>query len=424
LQRADENPPVLFFSSFTAYGPARFADLQDSATIRTAMTTTLLHVGNAITPKGEISGAGILIRDGGIEAIGPRADLTLPSGAQEVRAEDCIAIPGFIDVHIHGAGGRDVMEGSADALGAVTAKLAQFGTTSLLATTVTADADDTCRAVEGISSYIATQHETNKPRAEILGIHFEGPFLSKERRGVHPTEFLQLPSAEFLQRLIHASSGNARIITIAPELLGAMPCIDAARSLGMVVSIGHTDATYEQSRAAVAHGAHHATHVYNAMRPFTHRDPGVIGAVLTTPEVTAELIADGIHVDEIAMKVLLQAKGASGVVLISDGLSATGMPDGKYMLGSMEVTVSGGVCRNAEGKLAGSTLTLDRALRNVVKLGVPLAGAVQMLTLNPATLLGIEFKKGALRTGADADIVLLNDSLEIAQVWARGDSVH
>jgi N-acetylglucosamine-6-phosphate deacetylase len=419
-----KNPPVLFFSSFTAYGPARFADLQDSATIRTAMTTTLLHVGNAITPKGEISGAGILIRDGGIEAIGPRADLTLPSGAQEVRAEDCIAIPGFIDVHIHGAGGRDVMEGSADALGAVTAKLAQFGTTSLLATTVTADADDTCRAVEGISSYIATQHETNKPRAEILGIHFEGPFLSKERRGVHPTEFLQLPSAEFLQRLIHASSGNARIITIAPELLGAMPCIDAARSLGMVVSIGHTDATYEQARAAVAHGAHHATHVYNAMRPFTHRDPGVIGAVLTTPEVTAELIADGIHVDEIAMKVLLQAKGASGVVLISDGLSATGMPDGKYMLGSMEVTVSGGVCRNAEGKLAGSTLTLDRALRNVVKLGVPLAGAVQMLTLNPATLLGIEFKKGALRTGADADIVLLNDSLEIAQVWARGDSVH
>jgi N-acetylglucosamine-6-phosphate deacetylase len=388
------------------------------------MTTTLLHVGKAITPKGEISDAGILIRDGEIETIGARADLTLPSGAQEVRAEDSAAIPGFIDVHIHGAGGRDVMEGNEDALGTVTAKLAPFGTTSMLATTVTADADDTCRAVEGISGYIATQHETNNPRAEILGIHFEGPFLSKERRGVHPTEFLQLPSAEFLQRLIHASSGNARILTIAPELIGAMPCIDAARSLGMVVSIGHTDATYEQARAAVAHGAHHATHVYNAMRPFTHRDPGVIGAVLTTPEVTAELIADGIHVDEIAMKVLLQAKGARGVILISDGVSATGMPDGKYMLGGLEVTVSGGICRNAEGKLAGSTLTLDRSLRNVVKLGVPLADAVQMLTLNPAMLLGIEFKKGALRSGADADIVLLNHSLEITQVWARGFPVH
>jgi N-acetylglucosamine-6-phosphate deacetylase len=388
------------------------------------MTTTLLHVGKAITPKGEILGAGILIRDGEIESIGSRADLSLPSGAPEIRAEDSIAIPGFIDVHIHGAGGRDVMEGNADALRTVTAKLAQFGTTSLLATTVTADADDTCRAVEGISSYISTQHETSRSHAEILGIHFEGPFLSKERRGVHPAEFLQPPSAEFLQRLIHSSSGNARILTIAPELLGAMPCIDAARRLGMVVSIGHTDATYEQARAAVAHGAHHATHVYNAMRPFTHRDPGVIGAVLTTPELTAELIADGIHVDEIAMKVLLQAKGADGVILISDGLSATGMPDGKYTLGGMEVTVSGGVCRSAEGRLAGSTLTLDRALRNVIKLGMPLAGAVQMLTLNPATLLGIEFKKGALRTGADADIVLLNENLEISQVWARGIAVH
>jgi N-acetylglucosamine-6-phosphate deacetylase len=191
----------------------------------------------------------------------------------------------------------------------------------------------------------------------------------------------------------------------------------------MVVSIGHTDATYEQARAAVAHGAHHATHVYNAMRPFSHRDPGVIGAVLTTPEVTAELIADCVHVDDIAMKVLLQAKGPERVILISDGTSATGMPDGKYLLGGLEVTVRDGVCRNSEGKLAGSTLTLDRALRNIVKLGVSLADAVRMLTLNPATLLGIEFKKGALRTGADADVVLLNDSLEIIHVWARGTLV-
>src|SRR5215467_7785088 len=348
------------------------------------MSTTLLHVGKAVTPKGEVADAGILIRDGEIEFIGSRADLELPAGAQEVLAQDSTAIPGFIDVHIHGAGGRDVMEGSQEALATVTARLAQFGTTSLLATTVTAGADDTVRAVEGISGYIATQHETSQPRAEILGIHFEGPFLSKERRGVHRTEFLQLPSSDYLQRLLHAAAGNARILTIAPELIGAIPCIDAARSLGMVVSIGHTDATYEQARAAVAHGAHSATHTYNAMRPFTHRDPGVIGAVLTTPDLKAELIADGVHVDEVAMKVLLQAKGAEGVILISDGLSPTGMPPGKYLLGEMEVTVSGGACRNAEGTLAGSILTLDRALRNVVKLGVPLENAVRMLTMNPA----------------------------------------
>jgi N-acetylglucosamine-6-phosphate deacetylase len=388
------------------------------------MATTLLHVGTAITPKGEVENAAILFRDGEIEMVGPRAAMELPSGAEEVHASESTAIPGFVDVHIHGAGGRDVMEADEAALSTITGRLAAFGTTSLLATTVTASADETVRAVEGIAKYISSQYQTNEARAEILGIHFEGPFLSKARRGVHPTEWLQPPSAELLQRFLHAAAGNARILTIAPELLGAMPCIDAARSLGMVVSIGHTDATYEQARAAVAHGAHHATHVYNAMRPFSHRDPGVIGAVLTTPEVSAELIADGIHVDEIAMKVLLQAKGAQGVILISDGISATGMPDGKYMLGGLEVTVSGGVCRNAEGRLAGSTLTLDRALRNIVKLGIPLADAVRMLTLNPATLLGIEFKKGALRTGADADIVLLNEALEIERVWVRGTLVQ
>jgi N-acetylglucosamine-6-phosphate deacetylase len=384
------------------------------------MATTLFHVRKAITPKGEIEDAGILVREGVIEFAGPRAGIELPIGSEEIDASEYTAIPGFVDVHIHGAGGRDVMEADDSALSTITGRLAKFGTTSLLATTVTASADDTCRAVEGISKFISRQYQTNEVRAEILGIHFEGPFISKARRGAQPAEFIQPPSAEVLQRFLQAASGNARIMTMAPELLGAMPCIDAARSLGLVVSIGHTDATYEQARAAVAHGAHHATHVYNAMRPFSHRDPGVIGAVLTTPEVTAELIADGVHVDEIAMKLLLKAKGAEGVILISDGISATGMPDGKYMLGGLEVTMTGGICRTAEGNLAGSTLTLDRALRNIVNLGTPLADAVRMLTLNPATLLSIEFKKGALRTGADADIILLNESLEITNVWARG----
>jgi len=385
------------------------------------MATTLLHVGKAITATSEIHDAGILIRDDEIERIGKREELELPAGAMEIRAEDSLAVPGFIDVHIHGAGGRDVMEGTTEALSTITKRVAKSGTTSIVATTVTASTDDTLRAVEGVSRYIPTQFDScTAPCAEILGIHFEGPFLSKERRGVHPAELLQLPTADALQKLLHAAAGNARILTIAPELFGAMPCIDAARSLGMVVSIGHTDATYEQARAAIAHGAHHATHVYNAMRPFSHRDPGVIGAVLTSTEVNAELIADGIHVDEIAMKVLLQAKGPERVVLISDGTPATGMPDGKYKLGGIDVIVVDGVCRDLNGKLAGSTLTLDKALRNIVGLGIPLANAVRMLTLNPATVLGIEFKKGALRTGADADVLLLNDALQVTRVWTRG----
>ncbi len=384
------------------------------------MSTILLHVARALTPATEILGAGILIRNGVIEAIGPRQGMRLPSGAAEISASGQTAIPGFIDVHIHGAGGHDVMEGTERAMSAVAKRLARHGTTSFLATTVTASPDDTCRSVEGIAHYITRQFEATQPKAEVLGIHYEGPFLNKVRRGVHPAEWIQLPSADLLQRFLQTAAGNARILTIAPELLGAAPCIKAARDAGVVVAMGHTDATYEQARAGIALGVRHAVHVYNAMRPFSHRDSGVIGAVLTSPEVTAELIADGVHVEEAAMRILLQAKGTGSVILISDGLSATGMPDGRYMLGKFEVTVSGGVCRNSEGKLAGSTLTLDRALRNVVALGIPFPDGVRMLTANPAKLLGIEFKKGALRTGADADIILLDENLQVTNVWTRG----
>src|SRR5580704_16104482 len=384
------------------------------------MTTQLLHCRRAITPTAEIAAAGILIRDGVIEAIAPREALTLPPGATEISATDKTAIPGFVDVHIHGAGGHDVMEATPEAMRAVARTVATHGTTSMVATTVTASSAEILQSVAGIANYICGQRDDGVARAEVLGIHFEGPFLSPVRRGVHPAEWLRLPSADLLKQFLEAADGKTLVLTIAPELLGAMPCIDAARKAGVVVALGHTDATYEQARAAIAHGARHAVHVYNAMRPFTHRDSGVIGAVLTSPDVTAELIADGVHVDETAMRILLQAKGAAGVILISDGISATGMPDGKYILGTFEVTVAGGVCRNAEGKLAGSTLTLDRALRNIVNLGIPLPDALRMLTLNPATLLGIEFKKGSLRTGADADILLLDESLNLTQTWTRG----
>src|SRR5215471_11213024 len=373
------------------------------------MTTTLIHAGRAFTPVTDIPDAAILIRDGVIEAVAPRSGVSLPAGAVEITALDKLAVPGFLDVHIHGAGGHDVMEGTEAALKTVARTIARHGTTSFVATTVTASTEDICRASEGIAGYIAQQHQACESKAEVLGIHFEGPFLSSVRRGVHPREFLKLPSAELLEKFLDAAKGHAQILTIAPELLGAMPCIDAARQAGLVVAIGHTDATYEQARGAIARGAHHAVHVYNAMRPFSHRDSGVIGAVLTTPEVSAELIADGVHVEEAAMRVLLQAKGPGCVILVSDGISATGMPDGQYSLGKFHVTVTDGVARSSEGNLAGSTLTLDRALRNIVRMGWSLSETVGMLTANPAKLLGLEFKKGALRTGADADVVLLNE---------------
>ncbi|HEX2711432.1 MAG TPA: amidohydrolase family protein, partial [Candidatus Acidoferrales bacterium] len=213
---------------------------------------------------------------------------------------------------------------------------------------------------------------------------------------------------------------TGRILTLAPELPGALDLVGFARHAGLVVAVGHTDATYAETCAAFRRGASHAAHIFNAMRPFSHRETGVLGAVLTACEVTAELIADGVHVDAPAMRLLLAAKGVESLLLVSDGTAATGMPDGKYLLGAGEASVLGGVCRNAEGKLAGSTLTLDRALRNIMALGVPLADTVRMLTLNPARLLGLERTKGVLAPGADADLVLLDADMNVAGVMTRG----
>jgi N-acetylglucosamine-6-phosphate deacetylase len=384
------------------------------------MTTTCLHVGRAFSPTGEIRDAAILFRDGVIEAVLPRDGVVVPAGAREIVAKDRIAAPGFIDVHIHGAGGRDVMEATSEALGRIAATIGSHGTTSFVATTVTADPNAIIRSSEGIAKYIALQHQETVEGAEVLGIHFEGPFISPARRGVHPLEWIAPPSLELLDKFLSAAGGAGRILTLAPELPGALELITAARKAGMIISMGHTDATFAEAMTAVAVGAQHAAHVYNAMRPFAHREAGVVGAVLTAPGVTVELIADGIHVEEAAMRVLLAAKGPQGVILVSDGTAATGMPDGNYRLGTFEVSVAGGVPRDGEGKLAGSTLTLDRALRTIVALGVPLASALAMLTANPARLLGLQGKKGALAPGADADLVLLDSKLEIAGVMTRG----
>lgn len=388
------------------------------------MTISALFADRAIAPQREIRDAVVIVEDSLITAVGRREEIAVPASAKRVDAHGATLVPGFVDVHVHGAGGHDVMEATPAALDVIAATLARGGTTSFLATTVTAPPETICKSAAGIANYIQTQARQKTPaappRAEILGIHLEGPFISAGRRGVHPEQWIAAPSAELLGRLLNAAGGTARILTLAPEISGALSLVDAARKAGITVSIGHTDATYEQATEAIAHGARHAAHVFNAMRPFSHRDTGVLGAVLTSQQVTGELIADGVHVDAAAMTMLLKAKGSGGVVLVSDGTAATGMPDGRYRLGDFDVQVTGGVVRNAEGKLAGSTLTLDRALRNIIALGVPLDEAVRMLTLYPARVLGLETRKGVLAPGADADLVFLDANLQITRVVTRG----
>jgi N-acetylglucosamine-6-phosphate deacetylase len=225
---------------------------------------------------------------------------------------------------------------------------------------------------------------------------------------------------EILEQFRAAAGGLIRILTVAPEMPGALKLIGVAIADGIVVGLGHTDADYAQARAAIQAGARHAVHVYNAMRPFTHRDPGVISAVLTDADVTAEIIADGVHVAGPAIQMLLGTKGFDTVLLVSDGTAATGMRDGNYKLGNFDVAVKDGVVRNSEGKLAGSTLTLDRALRYVVELGVPLVDAIRMATILPARRLGLAGKKGIIAVGADADLVVLTPDLHVAGVMTRG----
>jgi len=409
---------------------------------------TAIYASRIFTPQEQLADSVILTENGRITAIGHRDEVKIPSGAVDYVAAGMTVVPGFVDVHIHGAGGHDVMEATPVALDCITSTVARYGTTSILATTVTASVDETCRSLQGIAEYIRAheKRENIEPNvepnvvpgvepnndqqnpapatpdlaAEILGIHLEGPFISKARRGVHPPDAIARPSVEILEKFRAASDGLIRIITIAPEIPGALDLIRYAVSNGIVAAIGHTDANFEQTQAAILAGARHSVHFYNAMRPFSHRDPGVIGAILTEPDVTAEVIADGIHVAGPAIQVLLGTKGFDTVLLASDATAATGMPDGNFRLGNFEVIVKDGVCRNAEGKLAGSTLTLDRALRYIVALGVPLIDAVRMATILPARRISLAGKKGILAVGADADLVVLTPDLRVVGTMTRG----
>jgi N-acetylglucosamine-6-phosphate deacetylase len=388
------------------------------------MAVTAIYASRIFTPQEELSDSVILTEEGRIIAIGHRDEVKIPAGAIDYIAAGVIVVPGFVDVHIHGAGGHDVMEATPAALDCITSTVARYGTTSILATTVTASVNETCRSLEGIAEYIRAHEKfeqgTTGPSAEILGIHLEGPFISKARRGVHPPDAIARPSVQILEKFRAAADGLIRMITVAPEIPGALDLIQAAVSNGIVAAIGHTDANYEQTQAAIQAGARHTVHFYNAMRPFSHRDPGIIGAVLTEPDVTAEVIADGIHVAGPAIQVLLGTKGFDTVLLASDATAATGMPDGNFRLGNFEVVVKDGVCRNVEGKLAGSTLTLDRALRYIVALGVPLPDAVRMATILPARRVSLAGKKGIIALGADADLVVLTPDLRVVGVMTRG----
>jgi N-acetylglucosamine-6-phosphate deacetylase len=385
--------------------------------------------GTIYTPTEEIGNGVILIDGHRISRVGSRQEIKIPPGAAVIDNQDRIVVPGFIDMHIHGAAGHDLMEGTPEAVLAVAGYLARHGTTSYLATTVTASLDRTLHAARGLSEIIRASQSSHGASdriagAQALGIHIEGPFLNIKKRGAHPASQIQKPSTDTLARILDAAGNAARVLTLAPELEGALAVLEYARSRGLRVAIGHSNATYEEAERAIAAGATHAVHVYNAMRPFTHRDSGIIGAILVDDRVSAELICDGVHVESTAIRLLVKAKGVGRVILVSDSLSGAGMPDGNYRLGNFTVHVAGGVCRTVEGNLAGSTVTLDAAARNLASFtGLSYQKCLPGVTLNPARILGIEKQKGVIAPGADADLAILDRNYYVTQTYVRGRPV-
>lgn len=380
---------------------------------------TAITAGTLFTPLERIDFPVVLIDDAKITAVSSRIETELPFDARHLDYPDLVLAPGFIDIHIHGGSGHDVMEADDSALAAVEARMAKHGVTSYLPTTVTAPENRILRALEHLGKAI-TQNESTR-RSRPLGVHLEGPFISHARRGVHPPENLVQPSKELFRKYWDASAGTIRVMTIAPELPGAAGTITEARQLNVHSSIGHSDATYSQALQGIKAGADHATHTFNAMRPLDHREPGILGAVLSDDRLTADLIADGVHVDPSIVKLFLQAKGPERAILITDAISATGMPDGIYKLGSFEVEVRGDRCEY-QGRLAGSVLTLDRAVRNVMSFaGWKLQEAIRLATFNPARMLGITSQKGIVAPGSDADLVLLSAQGHIVQTIIAGE---
>jgi N-acetylglucosamine-6-phosphate deacetylase len=389
--------------------------------MRTIFTARCLY-----TPAEEILDPLLVAEHGRIAELASRSGKEVPGNAPLVDFGDAVLAPGFLDIHMHGGAGVDVMRASPAELLHLGQFLAAHGVTGYLPTTVAAPLDATCAALERLADAIEADQAGEDTigdsiRARPLGIHLEGPFLGHRRRGAHLAECLIAPTVEIFDRLWQAARGLVRMMTIAPEIPGAMEVIAEAARRRVCVSIGHSDAEMAVAQDAVNAGARHATHTFNAMRPLDHHHPGIIGEVLSDDRLSADIIADGIHVSPAVVKIFLRAKGIERAVLITDSVSATGMPEGRYQLGPSEVEVKDGRC-TSNGALAGSVLTMDRAVRNVTQFAHwSLKDAVRAATLNPARAVGLASEHGVLAGGAEADFTVLSPTGEVQKTVVRGE---
>lgn len=382
----------------------------------------VLANGRILTAHNQFIEGSVMVDNGKITQILGKLDVSeLGQNITVVELDGKYLVPGFLDVHVHGGNGSDTMDGTVDAINEMARFHASHGTTSFLPTTMTAPLPDIEQALHAVKQAM----EQGTEGAEVLGCHMEGPFISVEFKGAQNPEHIHPPSVEVIQSYLDQVGPIIRLMTIAPEQPGAAELITFLSKNGIVAAAGHTNATYADMEAAIEQGVSHIIHCYNGMRGLHHREPGVVGAALVHDEVSAELIADGVHVHPGAMKLVLKAKPEDKVVLISDSIRASGLADGVYDLGGQEVIVHNGICNLKSGNLAGSTLTLDKAVRNAVDLiGLPLELAVQLASYNPACVIGVQDRKGTIAVGKDADLVVMDDDLSVVKTIVGGRIVY
>lgn len=383
--------------------------------MRISMYTILQNV-ELVLPNKILSNVHVGIEKGKIVKI----DADPISTYEEYQQIDCKGqrlIPGMIDVHIHGANGFDMMDGREESIQEVSRTCASTGCTSFLATSVSSTIEDLLAMIHSVKRVVG--HEVG---AKIAGIHLEGPYLNPLRKGMQNEKYLRHPDIEEMKMIFKEADSLIKMVTIAPELPGGMEVISFLKEQGVIISIAHSDATYEEAKQAFEAGASHVTHCFNGMRPIHHRDPGIVVAAFEEEHVSLQAIVDHIHLHPAIIRLMHRSKGPEGMVLITDALQAMGMGDGDYLFGGHHVTVTDGVARLHDGTLASSTVTMNEALRYTVETGISVTDAVQMASTTPARILGLH-QKGAIAVGMDADLVLLDDDFQVQWTMIDGHIV-
>ncbi|KLU61581.1 N-acetylglucosamine-6-phosphate deacetylase [Peptococcaceae bacterium CEB3] len=415
-------------------GEVWFSEGKIDRVLRSGITGSSVGVPGSSTgatgPSAEVPGSST-------GAIGPSAEVPGSSAEVEWELDGDFLVPGLIDTHVHGAGGFDTMDGTGAALDAVRGALLREGTTAFLATTMSAAPEEILGVLSQLEPHLATKagagragedrHSEGSVGAEFLGVHMEGPFLSPKYKGAQAAAGIwpedSAGAADFVRRIVHDYPGLVRILTLAPERADARELTEACGEGGILPSAGHTSASYDKMLEAAGWGLCRVTHAFNAMPGIHHREPGLLTASLMDDRITLELIADGVHIHPSVLQLVLRLKAETGVVLVSDGTRAVGMPDGEYELGGQHTFVRRGVARLADGTIAGSAFPLLQGLRVLWAAHYPLHLALRAATLNPARMLGIDARLGSLSVGKEATFLRLSPEFDLRQVWLRGEPV-